>query len=333
MSVIEGIGDEVVQFFSVVLVVVLAVAAWWSTSIRESHHNIRTVLILERRSRNRTGGESIQPPAAVPDTDNAIDTGQQDASDGVETEILTDDSQEKDDSESSTTCVSEGTDANPSPEATQLSPEEGSAATEPQCDSSSSEQNLRKRIGPFLKAQAATLLSEPTRNSVEEQTVREGDQIRIRLKYLNEDQKLVEGRLQEQLGEFKRRHFSIELSADKLVRLIFNGQVLGSDQQTLQACGLYDNCVVHCLVHSQRVPTRPPTAPNTPVSPVQPPDWNLSTLLYTCLSLVLCLVWYCRYQYAQLFTLTTTAALIGLTGIFTVSVFSLYLPDQDGIPH
>ncbi|KAG8243964.1 transmembrane and ubiquitin-like [Homalodisca vitripennis] len=204
MSVIEGIGDEVVQFFSVVLVVVLAVAAWWSTSIRESHHNIRTVLILERRSRNRTGGESIQPPAAVPDTDNAIDTGQQDASDGVETEILTDDSQEKDDSESSTTCVSEGTDANPSPEATQLSPEEGSAATEPQCDSSSSEQNLRKRIGPFLKAQAATLLSEPTRNSVEEQTVREGDQIRIRLKYLNEDQKLVEGRLQEQLGEFKR---------------------------------------------------------------------------------------------------------------------------------
>ncbi|KAG8243962.1 transmembrane and ubiquitin-like [Homalodisca vitripennis] len=67
--------------------------------------------------------------------------------------------------------------------------------------------------------------------------------------------------------------------------------------------------------------------------PVQPPDWNLSTLLYTCLSLVLCLVWYCRYQYAQLFTLTTTAALIGLTGIFTVSVFSLYLPDQDGIPH
>lgn len=48
MSVIEGIGDEVIQFFSVVIVVVFAVAAWWSTSIREGHH-IRTVVILERR--------------------------------------------------------------------------------------------------------------------------------------------------------------------------------------------------------------------------------------------------------------------------------------------
>lgn len=129
-----------------------------------------------------------------------------------------------------------------------------------------------------------------------------------------------------------RRHFSIELSADKLVRLIFNGQVLGSDQQTLQACGLYDNCVVHCLVHSQRAPTR--STPTTQQAPVTtPPDWNLSTLLYTCISLVLFLIWYCRYHYAQLFTLTTTAALFGLTGIFTVSIFSLYLPDQDGIPH
>lgn len=126
-----------------------------------------------------------------------------------------------------------------------------------------------------------------------------------------------------------RRHFGIELSADKLVRLIFNGQVLGSDQQTLEACGLYDNCVVHCLVHSQRSPTRTATSPPA----ASPPDWNLTTLLYTCLSLVLCLVWFCRYQYSQLFTLTTTAALISLTGIFTLSIFSLYLPDQDRIPH
>jgi len=315
MSVIEGIGDEVVQFFSVVFVVVLAVAAWWSTSIRENHHNIRTVVILERRSeqrraRNRTG-EAAQSAVTAPDAD----TGQEDPSDGVETEILTDD---KDESEASSVV----------PEATASQSEE--AVPEETEEASGSEPTLRKRIGPFLQAQAATILSDVEGGSV---TDAEADQIRIRLKYLNDDQKLVEGRLQEQLGEFKRRHFSMELSADKLVRLIFNGQVLGSDQQTLQACGLYDNCVVHCLVHSQRTATRSPPPQTPSPSPSSPPDWNLSTLLYTCLSLVLCLVWYCRYQYAQLFTLTTTAALIGLTGIFTVSVFSLYLPDQDGIPH
>jgi len=337
MPVIEGIGDEVVQFFSVVLVIVVAVTAWWSTSIRESHHNIRTVLILERRSRNRTSGESAQPPAIVTDTDNAIDTGQQDSSDGGEPELLSDDSQDKDENEASNATVIEG-EAASGCTVSEPSTVEGAAAQSRDTEETGSDQGLivRKRLVPLLKTKSATLVREPSQDRVTEeshQTEREGDQIRIRLKYLNDDQKLVEGRLQEQLGEFKRRHFNIELSADKLVRLIFNGQVLGSDQQTLQACGLYDNCVVHCLVHNQRTPTRA-SAPHhsTPATP-NPPDWNLTTLLYTCVSVVLCIVWYCRYQYAQLFTLTTTAALIGLTGIFTVSVFSLYLPDQDGIPH
>lgn len=120
------------------------------------------------------------------------------------------------------------------------------------------------------------------------------------------------------------------------MRLIFNGQVLQSDNQTLQGYGLYDNCVVHCLVHNQRSSSSNAAPHNTSQqetsSNTNPPDWNLSTLLYTCLSIILGFAWYCRYHYAQLFTVTTTAALIGLTGIFTVSVLSIYLPDQDGIP-
>lgn len=49
-----------------------------------------------------------------------------------------------------------------------------------------------------------------------------------------------------------RRNFTTELSNQKLVRLVFNGHVLQPDTKTLQACGLFDNCVVHCLVHNQR---------------------------------------------------------------------------------
>lgn len=209
MPVIEGIGDEVVQFFSVVLVIVVAVAAWWSTSIRESHHNIRTVLILERRSRNRTSGESTQPPAIVTDTDNAIDTGQQDSADGVDTELLTDDSQDKDENEASNTTVVEEEAAGGCAANEPSSAVEGAAAQTQETHEPGSEQssNVRKRFVPLLKAKSATLLREPSQERVideNSQTAREGDQIRIRLKYLNDDQKLVEGRLQEQLGEFKR---------------------------------------------------------------------------------------------------------------------------------
>lgn len=51
---------------------------------------------------------------------------------------------------------------------------------------------------------------------------------------------------------FFRRNFTVELAAEKLVRLVFNGHVLQPDSKTLRACGLFDNCVVHCLVHNKK---------------------------------------------------------------------------------
>lgn len=66
-----------------------------------------------------------------------------------------------------------------------------------------------------------------------------------------------------------RRNFSVELAAQKLVRLVFNGHVLQPDTKTLTACGLFDNCVVHCLIHNPRPGTN--TAQNQPTDnpPVQ----------------------------------------------------------------
>lgn len=61
-----------------------------------------------------------------------------------------------------------------------------------------------------------------------------------------------------------RRNFTAELAAHKLVRLVFNGHVLQPDTKTLTACGLFDNCVVHCLIHNPR--------PGTASSPNQPTD-------------------------------------------------------------
>lgn len=57
-----------------------------------------------------------------------------------------------------------------------------------------------------------------------------------------------------------RRNFNEELNAQKLVRLVFNGHVLQPDTKTITACGLFDNCVVHCLIHNPR--PNQPTEPN-----------------------------------------------------------------------
>lgn len=132
--------------------------------------------------------------------------------------------------------------------------------------------------------------------------------IRIKLKYLNDELKLVDGRLEEQLGEFKRRHFHPEFSSNKLVRLIFNGQVLQPDTETLQNCGLFDNCVVHCLIHQQRnvfndaTDNSGYTSSNMRGSSTGLPqsnnnqgrDWDLGNVLFFLVSIILGSAWYFR---------------------------------------
>lgn len=64
MSLIEGIGDEVTNFFIAVCVVVICWIAWRSTNINSEQPLIRTVLILPHRTRARIaelrGAQNVQ---------------------------------------------------------------------------------------------------------------------------------------------------------------------------------------------------------------------------------------------------------------------------------
>lgn len=108
---------------------------------------------------------------------------------------------------------------------------------------------------------------------------------------------------------FFRRHFRTELSANKLVKLIFNGQVLQRDNDTLQSCGMFDNCVVHCLVHQHRNNTADGENQNTSDQSNRRfngrgfnnnnnnnnnRDWDLSNLLIATVSFSLGTAWYFR---------------------------------------
>lgn len=87
------------------------------------------------------------------------------------------------------------------------------------------------------------ILNQPAR-TINEETWK------IKIKYLNDDMKVVDAKPSQTLGEFKKQNFETELSANKLVRLVFNGKVLQPDGASLRSCALFENCVVHCLVHN-----------------------------------------------------------------------------------
>lgn len=134
-----------------------------------------------------------------------------------------------------------------------------------------------------------------------------------------------------------RRNFSTELSANKLIRLIFNGRALRDDNLSLQHYGFFDNCVVHCVILNER-PQSPPNVDSQEQSQqfssnnqqTTTPEWNLSKLLCFIIVAILSLAWYCRFQFAALFTFTSTSFLLGLTVVFFCSVFGrLYV---DSVP-
>lgn len=406
MTLIEGIGDEVTEFFVLVIIVLVGLIAWWSTSIADQPL-IRTVLILERRTRHRVAVDPPQVQTTISSTvDNSIDTGQlelprssnennQEMDGGTDCQICDKEAanissplvaaassshclssnQSSEMPETSNGIVNEkgSFKASPSPGDENSFGESDSQVEVHSCSPATNNANsylLRSRRLAFFQSRQVTLLDSPvadgpvlsassstdsdnidmtntTNNEQGTSVVSPGTNddvpaagsIRIRLKYLNDDQKLVEGRLHEQLGDFKRRHFGLELAADKLVRLIFNGQVLQSDNETLQGYGLFDNCVVHCLVHQQRsgaasenqLARDSASNANTVPDEFHHRDLDVGSFLFASLSVLLGLAWYCRYQYAQLFNATSTVALVGLTGILTVSFIGIYLPDQDGI--
>ncbi|CAK9820817.1 Transmembrane and ubiquitin-like domain-containing protein 2 [Anthophora plagiata] len=309
MTLIEGVGDEVTDFFIVVTVLLVGWLAWYSTSITDQSL-IRTVLVLHRtrthlaglRSNHQNASSFTRPPNLEVSEEETI-------------EPIADDN-----NSNSQSC--------PEPSIADTN-EEISPDTNRAVEATATEEVLIETMDSFNN----------DKHESENLSTNDANKISIKLKFINDDQKMVTGSLKELLGDFKRRHFQTELEAQKLVRLVFHGRVLQPDNQTLERCGLYNNCVVHCLVHQPRpnpVPSQTSTLQNsssiyfnpqsfsdipvgTGISSVHN-EWDLSRPLVIILTVMLGFAWYSRYHYAQFFTATTTLALYALTAIFAMSV-------------
>jgi len=151
-------------------------------------------------------------------------------------------------------------------------------------------------------------------------SVPQEERVTVRLRFLNETQREVEASLIENIGNFKRRNFSVELSENKNIRLIFNGQVLRNEASTLRSCGIFDKCVVHCIVQQQANQSNP-TNNQTNLVQENPEDFDLSELFIPILGVALIILWYFAFTYSTYFNTMSSTALLGLTSLFLFSVY------------
>lgn len=335
MTLIEGVGDEVTDFFIVVIVLVVGWLAWYSTSITEDHPLIRTVLLVHRTRRH------------LDETYRAIHQNASSFTRPPNLELTEDETVAaiaNDNNGNSQSCPDSSVADTNGGISTETSGTAETAATEEvlieAMDSFNNDNGTALQRQNKINPPKETTISSSTCNeSPEQKAENDANKISIKLKFINDDQKLVTGSLKEFLGDFKRRHFQTELNAQKLVRLVFNGRVLQPDNQTLEKCGMFNNCVVHCLVHQPRQNPAPSPASaldnsspiyfnpqafsdipvGTEISSVHN-DWDLSRPLVGIVSLILSFAWYFRYHYAQFFTTSATVALYAITAIFAMSI-------------
>lgn len=105
------------------------------------------------------------------------------------------------------------------------------------------------------------------------------------------------------------------------VRLIYQGQLLRDDAQTLASLNLADNCVLHCHISqhaTQAMPAGARAADQVHVA------LNVGSLMVPLFVLMLSVLWYFQFQYRQFFTAPATASLVGITIFFSFVAFGVY---------
>jgi hypothetical protein len=161
--------------------------------------------------------------------------------------------------------------------------------------------------------------------------------VKFTLKFLNDTQKDVTTQFNEKIGDFKRRHFETELSQNKVVRLIFNGRVLDNDSKTLRESGIFDQCVVHCLIVTPQ-PSQQSQSASGPAtqrygsrSGSRGPEPGMFFVSF--MGIILVFLWFICFNFGQqLFTQSAVVSLSVLTAIFLIGLVAFYLPVHPANP-
>ncbi|KAL7977916.1 hypothetical protein Chor_010868 [Crotalus horridus] len=139
---------------------------------------------------------------------------------------------------------------------------------------------------------------------------------------MNETERLARVRPGDTVGALKRLYFP---GQEQLVRLIYQGQLLRDDGQTLAALHLTHNSVLHCHVSQRRASPGPSSGAGTRSRlEAARPALNVGSLMVPLMVLMLGALWYLQVQHRHAFTATATTCLAGLTLLFSFVAFAAY---------
>ncbi|KFM68704.1 Transmembrane and ubiquitin-like domain-containing protein 1, partial [Stegodyphus mimosarum] len=193
-------------------------------------------------------------------------------------------------------------------EVTKDESEQGTDTEDKNTEHSSSENTETAGIYPDLPcSDLPSAPPEEISTETEERASSESGEIRIRLKYLDDTERIVRSDPTVQIGDFKRTHFSDDLASNKIVRLIFSGQLL-RDNLTLHHYGIQDRCVIHVQVLQEQAQSNSPISQNT--------DLDLSHLLWPLISIILGVCWVMYFKYPDFFNVMSLSLLFLFTGGF-----------------
>ncbi|NWJ00770.1 TMUB1 protein, partial [Crypturellus undulatus] len=141
----------------------------------------------------------------------------------------------------------------------------------------------------------------------------------LRLKFLNDTERVARVRPADTVGALKRAYFP---GQEHQVRLIYQGQLLRDDAQSLAALHLAPNSVLHCHISPHGAAAAPAGA-RASADPVHA-ALNVGSLMLPLFVLILAMLWYFQLQYRHVFTATATTFLAGLTLLFSFMAFTMY---------
>lgn len=281
MALIEGIGDEVTILFGIVFCFLVLVLSWVSTHTNERSEQLFVSVVSDVGVGTQRLSEVPVEPVVQPECFHE---------------------QKNDGNETSAPSASSA--------AAETAPPDTGDHTSRGLRHRAASTSLDVRSSPTELFEETDSGQEPTGSTVAQTMV-------LRLKFLNDTERLARVRPEDTVSFLKRTFFP---GQEHQVRLIYQGQLLRDDTQTMSSLHLTDNCVLHCHISQHATPQMPAGARVDQVNAAL----NIGSLMVPMFVLMLVLLWYFQIQYRQFFTASATVCLTGVTILFSFMAFTMY---------